>query len=144
MSMIGSLSSDSLSLIVHSGDYDRVHYALVLASAAAAINRPVIVFFTGDAIKALMEPAPDGRPGWSQLSGDAQRQDSELSDRGVATFEALLSACGEMNVRFMVCEMALRAAGVSETGLRTDVPYEVAGAVTFLTEAPPGGTTLFI
>ncbi|MCP5364242.1 MAG: DsrE family protein [Hyphomicrobiales bacterium] len=142
--MTGGASSDSLSLIVHSGGYDRVHYALVLAAAAAAVGRPVIVFFAGDAIRALMGPASDGRPGWSRLAGDAESRDSQLSDRGVATFEALLSACGEMNVRFMVCEMALRAAAVPENHLRTDVTFEVAGAVTFLTEAPPGGTTLFI
>jgi len=144
MSMTGGSSTGGVSLIVHSGAFERVHYALVLASAAAAINRPVILFFSGEAVWALLGPAPDGRPGWHQLQGGAERADAQLSGRGVASFEALLSACADMDVRFMVCEMALRAAGIPETNLRADVPIEVTGAVTFLTEVPPSGTTLFI
>ena len=42
-----------LSVIVFSGDYDRVHYALAMASAAAATNRAVTLFFTMAATRAL-------------------------------------------------------------------------------------------
>ena len=40
-----------LSLIVFSGDYDRVHYAFVIASSAAATGRRVTMFFTMTGIK---------------------------------------------------------------------------------------------
>ena len=43
-----------LSLMVFSGDFARVHYALVMASSAAAINVPVTVFFTMKATHAVL------------------------------------------------------------------------------------------
>ena len=44
---------DKLSIVVYSGKFDEVHYALVMASAAAAVGRPVTLFFTMDACIAL-------------------------------------------------------------------------------------------
>ena len=54
---------DKLSLIVFSGDYDRVHYALITASAAAATDRQVTLFFTMGATRALLDTDADGAPG---------------------------------------------------------------------------------
>lgn len=124
-----------LSIIVHSGAFERVHYALVLASAAAAIDRPVVLFFTMDACRALL-PA-DRLP-------DYARRDEELVAKGLATLEELLRAAGELGVRIMVCETGLRAVGLSVAELREDLPIEETGAVTFLQAAGPAGPTLFI
>jgi len=38
--MGATVAAERLSLIVFSGDYDRVHYALAMASAALATDRP--------------------------------------------------------------------------------------------------------
>ena len=43
-----------LSIILFSGDFDKIHYGLVTASAAAAINIPVTLFFTMAATKSLI------------------------------------------------------------------------------------------
>ena len=53
---------DKLSVLVLSGAYERVHYALVLASAAGAIGKPTTLFFTGQALLALRaaEAPPPG------------------------------------------------------------------------------------
>ena len=56
-----------LAIIVFSGDYDRVHYALAMASAAAAVNRPTTLFFTMGALKALRRDSAGGVPGWAAL-----------------------------------------------------------------------------
>ena len=36
---------EKLSLVVFSGDFEKVHYAFAMASAALAINVPVTLFF---------------------------------------------------------------------------------------------------
>src|SRR5262249_60654690 len=59
-------------------------------------------------------------------------------ERGVGDFETLLSACVELGARFIVCEMGLRSLGIDRSGLRTDVPFTVAGIVTLLEETKPG------
>ena len=141
---------DKLSIVVFSGDFDRVHYALVLASGAAAIGKAVTLFFTMEASRALMKPADDGSPSWRALpvaSGgwaDAGAMDDAFAARGVATFEELLAACPELGVRFLVCEMGLKAMDLSRADLRGDIPIEDGGVVTFVTDASTDGAMLFI
>lgn len=148
MSADGKASPDKLSIIVYSGDYGRVHYALAMASAAAAINRPVTLFFTMGAIRALTKPV---KGGWGALSvtddtghGTGAAQDAAMAEKGLATFEELLAACVTFKVTIMVCEMGLRAVDLAMADLRSDVPYQEGGIVSFLADASATGATLFI
>ena len=128
-----------LSLLVFDGHFARVHYALVLASAAAAVNRPVTIFFAGAAVPAL---TPQG---WRWLAGDPANEAAEMKARGIAGFDELLEACAAMDVRFMACELALRRLGLERRDLDPALDVTVAGAVSFLGQSPPGtGSMLFI
>lgn len=142
--------TEALSIAVHAGEFDRVHYALVMASAAAASDRRVTLFFTGRAIAAVAAggPSPTGglTIGWHALEArpeDAVTRDATLRARGVAGFEELLTACRELGVRLIVCEMALRAAGLETRALRADLTLERAGVVTFLNQGA-GGALMFV
>ena len=136
---------DKLSLLVLSGHFERVHYALVVASAAAAIGTPVTLFFTNQALFSLAGKGPGGA-GWRSLPGAGGRTGGAIDDerraRGVAGFEELLGACADLGVRFIACEMGLRAIGLDAAALRRDVPIEVAGVVTFIADASATGTML--
>lgn len=141
---------DKLSVIVFSGTFEKVHYALASAAAAAAIDMPVTLFFTMDATRALSRNGPDGQPGWHTLAverkgfPDVATLDATMTQRGVAGFEELLEACTSLDVRFMVCEMGLAAIAMRRDALRDDVEIEVGGLVTFLNDASATGSTLFI
>ena len=145
-------ANSALPLIVFSGGYDRVHYALVLASAAAAINYKVTLFFTGRALKALLAENAENKaatPGWHRLDpaddgAPAADRDASLRAGGVAGFEELLLACRDLGVSFMVCEMAVRALDLPSPPLwRSDLPVQAVGVVTFL-QHTTGGAPLFI
>ena len=147
--------ASALSIIALSGDYEHVHYALATASAARAIGRSVTLFFTQGALRALTRDA-GGRCGWEIMPADGQAvddvaaaralgnagggasRDAQFKERRIGDFETLLSACVELGVRFIVCEMGLRAQGIDPRTLRSDVPYETAGIVTLLDATPPG------
>ncbi|MCR6629766.1 MAG: DsrE/DsrF/DrsH-like family protein [Magnetospirillum sp.] len=131
------MSVDRLSLVVFSGDFERVHYALVMAAAAVATNKPVTLFFTMGAAKALV-----GRDGWRALPG--ADLDGTFKERGIGTFEELLEACVALGVTFMVCETGLKALGIDEATLRDDVPITQGGVVTFLADASKDGAMLFV
>ena len=45
---------ERLSVVLLSGDFARVHYGLCMASAAAALERPVTLFITLGALRAFM------------------------------------------------------------------------------------------
>jgi peroxiredoxin family protein len=132
---------DKLSLVVFSGDFARVHYALVLAAGAIASNTPVTLFFTMEASRALMME-PDGTPSWRQLPG--AEEDGQFAKRGVGTFEELLSACVALGVKFMVCEMGLKARDLDPARLRPEVPIASGGVVTYLADASKHGAMMFI
>jgi len=148
--MSPSDSSTGLAIVLFAGGFDRVHYALVMASAAAATNRPVTLFFTGRALRALVRENEPGVMGWHDLDPADDGSSPVARDRcfaahGVATFEELLEACVALGVTVMACEMGLRALGLPNgVPLRDDVPVKSGGVVTFLNEAPKGAAMLFV
>lgn len=131
------MSVDKLSLVVFSGDYARVHYALTMAAAAVASNKPATLFFTMGAARAL-----EGKGGWKTLPGAAE--DAERMAKGLAGFEEMLEACAALGVTFMVCEMGLKALGMDAAQLRDDVPLTQGGLVTFLADASKDGGMMFV
>ncbi|CAA7621974.1 conserved hypothetical protein [Magnetospirillum sp. LM-5] len=137
-------SPDKLSIVVFSGAFDRVHYALVMAAAAVASNTPVTLFFTMWAGRALEKDA-----GWTRLpvsegGQTALQMDAQFKARHVASFEELLEACVALGVTFMVCEMGLKALGMDPDDLRPDVPVAKGGVVTFLADASKNGAMVFV
>ena len=140
---------DKLSIVVFSGAFDRIHYALVMAAAAVASNTPVTLLFTMWAGRALEQPAANGTPAWHRLpvsegGQTAAEMDAQFKARGVADFEQLLEACVALGVTVMVCEMGLKALGMDPDALRPDVPVAKGGVVTFLADASKTGGMMFI
>ena len=123
------MSDGGISVILRAGDYESAHYALALAAAALALNKPAVLFFTMSGIRALQSPPPPL---------DDWDRDARNRARGVGDFETLLQACVELGARFIVCEMGLRSLDIDRASLRADVPITVAGIVTLLEETKPG------
>jgi len=119
--------SDPLGVLLLSGAHDRAHYAFVVASGAAALGRPVVLFATNAGCHALCRD-------WSALS-DAGR-DAVIQDRGVAGLETLRDACVEMDVRMIACDAGLRAEAIDPAALLPKV--ELAGIATFLAAVGTG------
>ena len=143
------MSPDKLSIVVFSGHFDRVHYALIMAAAAAAINRPVTLFFTMGACRALVSAGDNGELPWramplSEGGGSGGELDDQLRAKGIAGFEELRSSCVELGVRFMVCETGLRAMGLERGDLDADIPIDEGGVVGFLTDASRHGAVIVI
>ncbi|OIR09044.1 DsrE/DsrF-like family protein [mine drainage metagenome] len=139
---------DKLSLVLFSGSYDKVHYALALAAAALANNGAATLFFTMGAARALL--AADGQgPGWRHLHPGENglpplEADAALTARGLGGFEELLQACIALGATVMVCEMGLKALGLDLLQLRNDIAVTPGGLVSFLTDASAQGGMLFI
>ncbi len=139
----------SLSIVVYDGHFDKIHYALAMASSAAALDKPATLFFTMDAVRALMTDT-DGNPAWRALPvsrgthANGGAMDDELAEKFIGTFEELLRACLDMGVTVMVCEMGLKACDLGVEHLRDDIPVTPGGLVTFLTHVSKDGSVVFI
>ena len=53
------MPTEKISIIINSASYDRVDYALVIASTSAATGKEVLVLFTYGAITRLVENKAD-------------------------------------------------------------------------------------
>jgi len=142
-------SPDQLSIIVHSGFFDEIHYALVMASAARAVGRKVTLFFTMKGCLALTKPGPDNVPGWAQLplgtgTETALEREARFQQSGLGTFAELLEACQQLGVKFMVCELGLAAENLTADDLADDITIITGGVVTFINDASKTGAMLFI
>jgi peroxiredoxin family protein len=141
-------SPGQLSLVLFSGGFDKVHYALAMAAAALASNRSATLFFTMGATRALLAADAEG-PGWRRLHPTedglgALAADAHLTGGGMGGFEELLAACVALGATVMVCEMGLKAMGLTLESLRPDVPITPGGLVSFLADAKAGGAVVFI
>ncbi|HYD98220.1 MAG TPA: hypothetical protein VEH84_02445 [Alphaproteobacteria bacterium] len=138
----------ALAILLHSGGVDRVHYALSLAAAALALDRPVTVLVAGRAVPLLLAGTPE-RPGWHGLDPDAEgrspaARDAHHAARGIATFAQLAEACAALGGRFVACDMALRAEGLEGQALRTDLAVEIGGLVGLLADSGPDAQLVFV
>ncbi|MEE2661523.1 MAG: DsrE/DsrF/DrsH-like family protein [Pseudomonadota bacterium] len=118
--------------IIQSDNYDKVHSALVIASAALAIGRSVTLFFTMSGTRILT-------PGWVNKG-----QEEIFKKKGLATFETLLDACNKMDASIMVCQMGLLSVDLTHQDLRKDIKIIEGSAVTFLSDLEINGALLCI
>ncbi len=121
------MSSDlSLGVLLISGGHERAHYALVLATTAAALGRKVTLFATNAGVRLFQHPCP--------LLADPREQ--ALAARRVGTLAELYDAARELGVDCIVCEAGLRAEDIAPDTLDTHI--KVAGAATFLAATQHG------
>lgn len=150
-------------IIVFSGDLDRVMSALILASGAAAVGMEVSLFFTfwgltalrngtivagDDAMsKAFTALTPSGlsRLGVSRMNAGglgAKMLRTMMKQKGVATPEELLALCRESGVRIVACSTSMDVMGLRPRDLVSGI--EVGGVTTYLGDAADSKITLFI
>ncbi len=115
------MAEPPLGILLLSGCFRRAHTALLMAAAAAALDRPVTLFATQDGLHALCRD-------WSGLDGSDA--DETLRARGVAGFDALRDTLSPLGVRLMACEAGLRAIALPPEALLQGV--ERVGVPTFL------------
>lgn len=153
-----------LVIFAWSGDLDRVWPTLILANTAAALGKPVTVFFTFWGLFPLVrnDRGITGK-GWMQKmlavmnrGGTANLKLSKMNFLGmgpammktlakqykVASPQELLETARDMGVKLIPCQMTMDLMGLT-TGDLIDGIEAPAGAATALA-ATEGATTLFI
>ena len=115
-----------LGVLLLDGSHERAHYALVVATGAAALGREVTLFATNAGCRLFLREAP--------LLADAR--EARITRQGVAGIATLMEAAIDLGIRRIACEAGLRAEGLQDAPLAPGV--EVAGIATFLAEVGAG------
>ena len=159
-------TKDQLSMVVFSGDLDKILAAMIIATGAAAMDMKVKLFFTFWATSALRDPKKNvkGKNLISKMFGimlPKGRNKIKLSQmnmcgmgtsmikglmkkNNVASLDQMFTYAEELAVEFNVCEMSMNLMGFKKEEL-IDYPYmNICGVATFLADASESKVQLFI
>ena len=164
--MSGAAPQNKLSMIVFSGDLDKLLASFIIATGAVAMGMDVVMFFTFWGTPALRDPnkkpgpkdaaskmfsvmLPKG-PGGAKLSklnmagaGTAMMR-SLMKKKNVASLDQMMDMAAELGVRIFVCEMSMDLMGFSKDEMRDYPGLTFCGVAKFLEEAMGSKIQLFI
>ena len=159
-------SKDQLSMVVFSGDMDKILAAMIIATGAAAYDMKVNLFFTFWAISALRDSGKkvSGKPLMGKMFGMMLPKGSRkiklskmnmcgmgtamikgiMKKHKVAPLEEMFKTAGELGVTINICEMSMNLMGFRKEEM-IDYPHmNVCGVATFLADAAESKIQLFI
>ncbi len=157
---------EKLSMIVFSGDLDKLLAAFVVATGAVAMGMDVVMFFTFWGISALRDKAKDagGKDMMGKMFGAMLPKGTGgvklskmnmggmgtammkmlMKKKNVASLEEFLKMAEELGVRIFVCEMSMDLMGFKREEMIDYQGLEFCGVAKFLEEARNSKVQLFI
>jgi peroxiredoxin family protein len=154
---------DRVSLVVFSGELDRILEAFVIATGAAALGQQVSMFFTfwglaglrqkkmmsgkhvREKLMTILSPKDSTRLPMSRMNffgAGAKMMRRMMRDKHVATLEDLMRVARRMGTRIVACETSRDVMGICDEELVGDL--EFGGTASFLSDALRSRMTLFI
>jgi NADPH-dependent 2,4-dienoyl-CoA reductase/sulfur reductase-like enzyme/peroxiredoxin family protein/TusA-related sulfurtransferase/rhodanese-related sulfurtransferase len=157
-------TSQGKTIIVFSGDLDKIIAAFIIANGAAAMGRPVTLFFTFWGLNALrkkkrqsvkksfldrmfgeMMPRGLGKLRLSKLNmmgmGTVMMK-KVMRDKNVESLDVLVKKAMENGVKLIACTMSMDIMGITKEELIDGIDF--AGVGTYLGEAEESNVNLFI
>jgi NADPH-dependent 2,4-dienoyl-CoA reductase/sulfur reductase-like enzyme/peroxiredoxin family protein/TusA-related sulfurtransferase/rhodanese-related sulfurtransferase len=156
--------SQGKTLIVFSGDLDKVLASFIIANGAAAMGRPVTMFFTFWGLNALRKrekqsvkkPFMDAMFGAMMPRGTSKLTLSNMNmggmgtammrkvmkDKNIDSLEALMKQAMFNGVRIVACTMSMDVMGITKEELIDGIEY--AGVAAYLGDAEESNVNLFI
>ena len=159
-------TKDQLSMVVFSGDMDKILAAMIIATGAAAYDMKVKLFFTFWGISALRDPKKKvkGKNFMEKMfgmmlpkgSGKVKLSKMNMAGMGtsmikgimkkhkVASLEEMFKTAAEIGVEINICEMSMNLMGFKKEEMIDYPKMTVCGVATFLSDAQESKIQLFI
>ncbi len=151
-------------MVVFSGDLDKVLASFIIANGAAAMGRPVTMFFTFWGLNALRRPEKQSvrKPFIEKMFGAMMPRGVKkltlsrmnmagmgtammkkvMTDKNVDSLEALMMQAMANGVKLVACTMSMDVMGITKEELIDGV--ELAGVASYLGDAEESNVNLFI
>jgi peroxiredoxin family protein len=159
-------TKDHLSMVVFSGDLDKILAAMIIATGATAMDMKVNLFFTFWATAALRDPKKKvkGKDFMSKMFGmmlPKGRNKIKLSKMNmagmgtsmikgimkknkVASLDEMFARAAELGVHINICEMSMNLMGFKKEEMIDYPNLTICGVATFLADASESKIQLFI
>ena len=133
-------------IILHSGDMDKMYSALIIGNGALAMGMEVSIYFTFWGLQRLqksgLEKGPLSKMHMLGLGKWMIKQ--RMKKANVASLERLFQDFKELGGKIIACEMTMEIMGISRKGLREDLIDEYGAVGSYIQEARHSSITLFI
>lgn len=161
---IGEPAKDDKTIVVFSGDLDKVLAAFVIANGALTMGKKVTMFFTFWGLNVLRRPEKvtvrkglvDTLFGWMMPRGSRNLTLSKMNmmgmgtklmrqvmhDKNIQSLESLIQSAQAGGVHMIACQMSMDVMGIRREELMDGV--DVGGVATFLGAAEDANMSLFI
>lgn len=157
------VTSDRATILVFSGEFDKLMTSFIVASGAVAMGLDVSMYFTFWGLTALKKQTVfEGKPLVEKMIATmlptaptvapTSRMNMmgigpkffqyQMANKNVETLPDMITLCQEMGVKMIACQMAMDVMGITEQELIDDIEY--GGVATYMGEAIDSRVTLFI
>jgi peroxiredoxin family protein len=159
------MPEDRATIVVFSGDLDKVLAAFVIATGAAVAGLETSMFFTFWGLSVLkkkgapmqghqsikekmfgmMTPSGTAELGVSRMNFfgiGASMLRSMMKEKNVATLDELMNVAKDLGVKLIACTMSMDVMGVAKEQLIGNLEY--GGVATYMADASRSKVTLFI
>jgi len=138
--------AEKATIIVHSGDMDKLYSALIIGNGALAMGMDVSLFFTFWGLQRLekggLEKGPLSK--MNMLGLGKWMVKKKMKKQNVASLERMIQDFKELGGKILACDMTMDIMGIKPEDLRQDLIGDYCGVGTYLDEARESQITLFI
>jgi peroxiredoxin family protein len=158
-----SEDNQKCTIVVFSGDMDKVFAAFIIATTAAAMGQETTMFFTFWGLKAIQKGNVTGKGFFGRMLGLMNRGGIDrlgpskfnffglgrwmfkkmMRDQNVTSLPEMLQTAIDLDVKLLACLMSMDVMEISRDDLIDEVD-DVVGAATMLAEAQQSQVQFFI
>ena len=138
--------ADKATIIVHSGEMDKIYSALIVANGALAMGMEASLFFTFWGLQRLKKGGLEKGPlsKMNMLGIGKWMVKRKMKQAGAASLEKLLQDFNELGGKILACDMTMEIMGIKKEDLRKELISEFCAVGTYINEARESTITLFI
>ena len=156
-------NKNATTIIVMSGDMDKIFAAFTIAAASAAAGMETTLFFTFWGLKAIQKGNLTGKGFMARMLGIINRGGINrlgpskfnfgglgrwmfkkmMAEKGVTPLEELRQSCLDLGVHFLACKMSMDVMEIRREDLIDEVE-DVVGAARMMKDAANSSVHLFI
>ena len=138
--------TEKLTIVIHSGDMDKIYSALIIANGALSMGMEASLFFTFWGLQRLqresLEKGPLSKMHMLGIGKSMIKQ--RMNKANVSSLERLIQDFKELGGKIIACEMTMEIMGIKKEDLREDLITEYGAVGTYIQEARESTINLFI
>jgi peroxiredoxin family protein len=133
-------------IIVHSGEIDKVISALIIANGSLSMGMDVSLYFTFWGLNRLKKGGLEkgSLSKMNMLGLGRSMVKGRMAKANVASMEKLMADFKELGGKIIACEMTMDVMGIKKEDLRLELIDEFGAVGTYVNEARNSEITLFI